>query len=145
MSTTRSEYIKQWRQTPWGSKTEKARGQANSYQRAGIITPEPCEVCGDPDTEKHHEDYDHALDVRWLCHEHHRMVTAKEIKLPPRAPRLFHRLDRKTSIALGKIARKLRQGISPEELTAMREAAQRYRCTLIQEANGIFIAEDSNG
>lgn len=135
---SRSEYRKQWRQTPWGKKTEKARSIAASYQRGGKLTKQPCEVCGDPDTEKHHEDYDYALDVRWLCHEHHRMVTAGEIKLEPRKPCLLPLPDRSESIMLGRIAKKLRQDIDSATLAKMREYAQHHRRIMIQEANGIF-------
>lgn len=37
----------------------------------GRIESRPCEVCGSPNTEKHHEDYDKPFDVVWLCREHH--------------------------------------------------------------------------
>jgi len=135
---SRSEYLKQWRQTPWGKKTEKARSLAASYQRGGKLTPQPCEVCGDPETEKHHEDYDFPLDVRWLCHEHHRMVTAGEIKLEFRKPCLLPLPNRSESRMIGRIAKNLRQGIDSETLAKMREYAQTYRRIMIQEANGIF-------
>lgn len=32
---------------------------------------EPCEVCGEPDTHAHHDDYLKPLNVRWLCAAHH--------------------------------------------------------------------------
>lgn len=142
---SRSQYRKQWRQTPWGKKTEKARALAASYQRGGKLTPEPCEVCGDPETEKHHEDYDHPLDVRWLCHEHHRMVTAGEIKLAYREPQVFHRTDRKTSLAIGKIARSIIKGLTSEQLTKLQDGIRNNRRILIQESNGIFAKGNSNG
>lgn len=40
--------------------------------RTGKIVRQPCEVCGDPKTQGHHEDYSKPLDVRWLCFKHHR-------------------------------------------------------------------------
>jgi hypothetical protein len=40
------------------------------------LTRQPCEVCGEPETEAHHEDYARRLDVQWLCHEHHRQADA---------------------------------------------------------------------
>jgi hypothetical protein len=44
----------------------KARRQA---QRA-YPEPQPCEVCDAPG-ERHHDDYDKPLDIRWLCRAHH--------------------------------------------------------------------------
>lgn len=47
----------------------------NDFNRAilnGEIERQPCEKCGVPDAEGHHDDYSKPLDVRWLCDEHHR-------------------------------------------------------------------------
>lgn len=35
------------------------------------ISPKPCELCGEVNTEAHHEDYSRPLAVQWLCHSHH--------------------------------------------------------------------------
>lgn len=48
-----------------------AKNQVNSSIRSGKLTRDPCEVCGDPKSEGHHDDYSKPLDVRWLCHTHH--------------------------------------------------------------------------
>lgn len=40
----------------------------------GRITRQPCEVCGDPKSEGHHDDYAKPLEVRWLCVRHHTEV-----------------------------------------------------------------------
>lgn len=37
----------------------------------GVITRQPCEVCGDPKVQAHHTDYSKPLEVRWLCKVHH--------------------------------------------------------------------------
>lgn len=36
----------------------------------GLITPEPCQVCG-LKAEAHHHDYSQPLTVTWLCPRHH--------------------------------------------------------------------------
>lgn len=40
--------------------------------KAGILTKQPCEVCGAKVVDAHHDDYAKPLDVRWLCRSHHR-------------------------------------------------------------------------
>jgi hypothetical protein len=49
----------------------KARSIINNAIAAGKITRQPCEVCGDPNTEAHHDDYSKPFDVRHLCTRHH--------------------------------------------------------------------------
>lgn len=61
-----------WELTPEQRRRANARAYANSYQRRGLIVPQPCEVCGDVNAQKHHDDYDRPLNVRWFCAEHHR-------------------------------------------------------------------------
>lgn len=41
--------------------------------RAGILTPQPCWVCGEK-AQAHHPDYSRPLDVVWLCIVHHRQA-----------------------------------------------------------------------
>lgn len=45
----------------------KARSIVNHAIRDGRIERMPCEICGEPKTQAHHDDYDKPLDVRWLC------------------------------------------------------------------------------
>jgi len=40
--------------------------------KAGVLTKQPCSVCGSPKSEAHHPDYRRPLDVIWLCCSHHR-------------------------------------------------------------------------
>lgn len=40
--------------------------------RTGELVRQSCEVCGDPKSHGHHEDYAFPLDVVWLCAIHHR-------------------------------------------------------------------------
>ena len=49
-----------------------ARSYANVYQRRGKLLPEPCEVCGSEQVQKHHADYGKPLQVAWLCVKDHR-------------------------------------------------------------------------
>lgn len=53
--------------TPEARAKSNARAYANTYQRRGKIAPRPCENCGAPQAEKHHDDYSKPLVVRWLC------------------------------------------------------------------------------
>lgn len=55
-----------------GMPKTKARDLVYQAVRKGELTREPCEVCGDPKSQAHHEDYARPLEVRWLCQEHHK-------------------------------------------------------------------------
>jgi ribosomal protein S27AE len=49
-----------------------ARAHANTAVRRGTLKRKPCEVCGDADSVKHHDDYSKPLEVRWLCRKCHK-------------------------------------------------------------------------
>jgi DNA repair exonuclease SbcCD ATPase subunit len=49
----------------------RAKNAVNHAIVAGVIERKPCEVCGNPLSEGHHEDYTQPLDVLWLCRTHH--------------------------------------------------------------------------
>lgn len=49
----------------------------------GVVERKPCEVCGKPQSEGHHADYDQPLAVIWLCHRHHGQEHARFNRLPP--------------------------------------------------------------
>jgi hypothetical protein len=38
----------------------------------GRVKRLPCEICGNPKTHGHHEDYSKKLLVKWLCPKHHK-------------------------------------------------------------------------
>ncbi len=50
----------------------KARAAVGNALRDGRLTKKPCENCGDPKVQAHHEDYARPLDVKWLCFKCHR-------------------------------------------------------------------------
>ena len=52
-------------------KKANARSYANVFLRRGKIIKQPCEICGNPNSEKHHDDYSKPAEVRWLCRKHH--------------------------------------------------------------------------
>lgn len=62
-----NELTDRWRKEKTGDATKKVHYRI----RKGEIIPQPCEVCGCPHTEAHHDDYNKPLDVRWLCRECH--------------------------------------------------------------------------
>lgn len=49
----------------------QAHSAVNNAIRDGRLVRQPCEVCGQPDTQAHHEDYSKPLDIHWLCRKHH--------------------------------------------------------------------------
>lgn len=50
----------------------RARVIARAKSRQDGRTPEPCEICGAPNSQRHHPDYSKPLEYRWLCPKHHR-------------------------------------------------------------------------
>lgn len=50
---------------------KKCRAYAQKRLKGGKIIRKPCEKCGDPKAEMHHEDYNKPLDVNWLCRKCH--------------------------------------------------------------------------
>lgn len=98
MKTDRREYHSRWREANRESIRERdrlwyqdnieiARARRRKYMRGysrrlplrilrraiknGEIKRQPCEVCGKPNAQAHHEDYSKPLVVRWLCRLHH--------------------------------------------------------------------------
>ena len=69
-------YMREWRKThPLNAEQRRkdaARSYAGVYKRRGKLIPQPCAICGSPNVEMHHPDYDRPLEVVWLCKPHHR-------------------------------------------------------------------------
>jgi predicted transcriptional regulator len=60
---------------------EAANRLTTSAIKSGVLTRQPCEVCGAFGikngrnvVDAHHDDYSKPLDVRWLCQKHHNML-----------------------------------------------------------------------
>lgn len=45
--------------------------------RKGIIKKQPCTICGDLASEKHHKDYKEPIEITWLCKKHHMVLHKK--------------------------------------------------------------------
>lgn len=50
------------------------RSYLNVYLGRGKIKKLPCCVCGDINSQAHHEDYSKPLDVIWYCRVHHNEI-----------------------------------------------------------------------
>lgn len=51
---------------------DSVRGMVSVAIQRGRLQRQPCEECGNPKAEAHHDDYSKPLDVRWLCAVDHR-------------------------------------------------------------------------
>ena len=60
-----------YRSTPEGSFKDAARAKVAQAVKSGKLIRLPCLVCGDPNSQAHHEDYSKPLEVQWLCQHHH--------------------------------------------------------------------------
>lgn len=59
----------QWRQA--NADKYRAHLAVQRGLKSGDLVRQPCEVCGHPRTDAHHDDYSEPLTVRWLCRQHH--------------------------------------------------------------------------
>lgn len=65
----------------WNAKNPegyRAHYMVSNAIRDGKIERKPCEVCGNPRSHAHHEDYAKPLSIRWLCALHHHRLHAEE-------------------------------------------------------------------
>jgi hypothetical protein len=63
-------YVKRKPSSDWQRKS-RARTAVRNAIRDGRLVRGKCEVCGEPDAQAHHDNYDQPLAVRWLCQVHH--------------------------------------------------------------------------
>jgi len=71
MSTPDVKYPDQLKWKEANPKKIWAHSAFRSALRRGLITRQPCEVCGALQAEGHHPDYDRPMHVIWLCRAHH--------------------------------------------------------------------------
>ena len=50
---------------------ETAHQHVRAALKSGALSKEACSVCGDLQTEAHHNNYTKTLSVVWLCKAHH--------------------------------------------------------------------------
>jgi hypothetical protein len=58
----------------------KAHNLIHKAIKNNTLVKQPCSICGNKDSEAHHEDYSKPLDVIWLCRKHHLERHPKESK-----------------------------------------------------------------
>jgi hypothetical protein len=81
------EYQRSWAKKRGGwwnciNKEQKRKAVIRRYTQtlldSGRLTKQPCEVCGNPNTQGHHDTYEDdpaQRKVRWLCPDHHLPIT----------------------------------------------------------------------
>lgn len=74
------ELTRSWRQR--NPEKYAAHSAVSSALRSGKLQKETCAVCGDENSQAHHNDYTKPLDVVWLCQQHHAQVHVDERKNP---------------------------------------------------------------
>lgn len=52
----------------------RARELLSRAVKRGEIKKEPCIICGDKNSEAHHDNYCNPLKIKWLCKKHHRLI-----------------------------------------------------------------------
>lgn len=69
-------YFREYRNERYRSSAEvrekvRVRNKLTTAVVVGKVQRQPCEGCGNPRSEAHHDDYEKPLDVRWLCRACH--------------------------------------------------------------------------
>jgi len=64
-----------WRATH--PQARRAHVLVRAAVRKGTLVKQPCEDCGDPNSEAHHPNYAEPLRVVWLCRQHHKRRHAR--------------------------------------------------------------------
>lgn len=73
--------LKEWRDSNgYDTEARRAHYLVGLAVGRGELVQAGCEVCGDPQSQAHHDDYAKPLEVRWLCRQHHRQQHHSERK-----------------------------------------------------------------
>jgi len=56
-----------YRSDPEHRKRVRARSRMKQRKARGKLKAEPCEECGNPEAQMHHDNYDNPTEIRWLC------------------------------------------------------------------------------
>ena len=104
-----TKYMREWRarrdserqSDPEFQKKVRVRSRVNMRRYRSGAPRQPCELCGAPNGEAHHDGYDQPLEIRWLCSRchgshHYPEATAKAEKIVEKA-RNFEALAKKYS------------------------------------------------
>jgi hypothetical protein len=73
--------LEKLREAPEGRAKLRARQTLNYAIRTGKIKRQPCEVCGNPKSQAHHDDYSKPLVVKWRCALHHKQIHRERTKV----------------------------------------------------------------
>ena len=65
-----SKILKRWRQSD--KRISAAHSAVARALRSGVLEKLGCEVCGNPESHAHHDDYNKPLFIKWLCAAHHK-------------------------------------------------------------------------
>ena len=73
----REHILEKARKTYRNSIKPQAKAKVRLAMEKGLLTKQPCEICGAAESEGHHDDYAKPLEVRWLCRSHHKQWHSK--------------------------------------------------------------------
>lgn len=63
----------------WHSdKSLRERMRSRKYALKAFPDAQPCSICGNPISERHHPDYGKPTEIVWLCKKHHEELHSKE-------------------------------------------------------------------
>lgn len=76
----RNAHSARYRKEPHLVHKYQARLETRKAIKKGILIKMPCEVCGGPKVDAHHDDYSKPLEIRWMCRVHHLQYHSSERK-----------------------------------------------------------------